>query len=58
MEMDFAEVLLEVMERGASDLHLTAGSPPMVRERGALNALEFVDFLAEHFRGMGPDRWP
>ena len=30
-EFDFADVLLEVMDRGASDLHLTAGSPPMVR---------------------------
>ena len=30
MEFDFAEVLLQVMERNASDLHLTAGSPPMI----------------------------
>ena len=34
MDFDFAEVLLEVMRRNASDLHMTAGSPPMVRERG------------------------
>ena len=40
MEFDFAEVLLEVMRRNASDLHMTAGSPPMVRERGQLSALE------------------
>ncbi|MGI8945818.1 MAG: type IV pilus twitching motility protein PilT [Thermoleophilaceae bacterium] len=39
MELDFAEVLLEVMRRNASDLHMTAGSPPMVRERGQLSAL-------------------
>ena len=37
MDFDFADVLIEVIERGASDLHLTAGSPPMVRERGQLN---------------------
>ena len=38
MDFDFADVLLEVMERDASDLHLTAGSPPMVRHRGRLHA--------------------
>jgi twitching motility protein PilT len=41
MNFDFADVLLEVMERNASDLHLTAGSPPMVRERGRLTALDY-----------------
>jgi twitching motility protein PilT len=40
MDFDFADVLMEVMQRGASDLHLTAGSPPMVRERGRLSALD------------------
>ena len=34
MDFDFAEVLLQVMERNASDLHLTAGSPPMIRHHG------------------------
>ena len=36
MEFDFADVLIHVMEVGASDLHLTAGSEPMIRQRGAL----------------------
>ncbi len=40
MDFDFSEVLLEVMRRNASDLHMTAGSPPMVRERGQLSPLE------------------
>ncbi len=40
MELDFAEVLLEVIDRRASDLHITAGAPPMVRVRGRLVALE------------------
>src|SRR5258707_1078890 len=40
MELDFASVLLEVVDRRASDLHLTAGAPPMVRVRGRLTALE------------------
>ncbi|HWH45646.1 MAG TPA: type IV pilus twitching motility protein PilT [Thermoleophilaceae bacterium] len=37
--MDFADILIQVMELNASDLHLTAGSPPMVRERGRLRPL-------------------
>ena len=41
MEFDFAEVLLTVMERQASDLHLTAGSPPMIRHHGKLHALDY-----------------
>jgi twitching motility protein PilT len=40
MELDFAEVLLEVVGRRASDLHLTAGAPPMVRVRGRLTPME------------------
>jgi len=40
MEIDFAAILLEVIERNASDLHLTAGARPTVRMRGALVALE------------------
>jgi twitching motility protein PilT len=41
MEFDFAEVLLQVMERDASDLHLTAGSPPMLRLHGKLQAMDY-----------------
>src|SRR5712672_1786627 len=40
MELDFAEVLLAVIDRRASDLHLTAGAPPMVRVRGRLTQME------------------
>src|SRR4051795_1651554 len=41
MNFDFAEILLEVIEAKASDLHLTAGAPPMVREKGKLRALDY-----------------
>ena len=41
MNFDFADILLEVIETGASDLHLTAGSPPMVRIRGKLGPLDY-----------------
>ena len=40
MELDFADVLLEVVDRRASDLHITAGAPPMVRVRGRLTPME------------------
>jgi twitching motility protein PilT len=40
MELDFADILLEVVSRRASDLHLTPGAPPMVRQRGRLTPLE------------------
>jgi twitching motility protein PilT len=41
MEFDFADVLLQVMDRNASDLHLTAGSQPMIRHHGKLHALDY-----------------
>ena len=40
MNFDFADLLLEVVARRASDLHITAGSPPMVRARGRLVPIE------------------
>jgi twitching motility protein PilT len=40
MSLDFADLLLEVIERNASDLHLTAGTHPTVRTRGRLQPLE------------------
>jgi twitching motility protein PilT len=45
MSLDFAELLLEVIERNASDLHLTAGAHPTVRVRGRLQALENYPIL-------------
>ncbi len=50
MELDFAEVLLEVLRRGASDLHLTVGSPPMVRERGRLHSLDLPELGPQETR--------
>ncbi len=40
MNFDFADVLLEVMRRNASDLHITSGVPPMIRVRGRLIPME------------------
>ncbi len=38
--IDLADLLLEVLARRASDLHLTAGAHPMIRVRGRLTPLE------------------
>ncbi|MDX6702934.1 MAG: twitching motility protein PilT, partial [Baekduia sp.] len=40
MRIDFAQLLLDVLERRASDLHITAGSKPKIRVRGRLTSLE------------------
>jgi twitching motility protein PilT len=50
MDFDFADVLMEVMDRGASDLHLTTGSPPMVRERGRLSPLDLPPLSSQQTR--------
>jgi twitching motility protein PilT len=40
VHFDLADLLLEVLDRRASDLHITAGAHPMIRVRGHLAALE------------------
>src|SRR6266566_2602744 len=40
MDIDFADLLMEVVSRRASDLHLAAGAHPTVRVRGRLTPLE------------------
>src|SRR5438445_4498084 len=40
MDIDFADLLMEVVSRRASDLHLSAGASPTVRVRGRLQPLE------------------
>ena len=39
--MEMSELLSIVVERGASDLHLTVGKPPVLRVDGALDVLDF-----------------
>jgi twitching motility protein PilT len=50
MNFDFTDVLLEVVESRASDLHITAASPPMVRERGQLRALDYPKMTPQDTR--------
>ena len=40
MDIDFADLVMEVVSRRASDLHLAAGAHPTVRVRGRLTPLE------------------
>src|SRR6201995_1144797 len=40
MDIDFADLLMEVVHRRASDLHLSSGAHPTVRVRGRLTPLE------------------
>ncbi len=39
-QLDFADLLIAVLERRASDLHVTAGQHPMIRVRGRLIPME------------------
>jgi twitching motility protein PilT len=40
MDFDFADLLMEVVHRRASDLHLTAGAAPSIRIRGRLTPMD------------------
>jgi twitching motility protein PilT len=40
VEIDFADLLMEVVGRNASDLHISAGAHPTIRVRGRLTPLE------------------
>src|SRR5919106_952811 len=45
-EVSIGELLEQVLERGASDLHITSGAPPVIRVNGALTRLEQFPELA------------
>src|SRR5262249_51435512 len=47
MDIDFADLLMEVVSRRASDLHLSAGAHPTVRVRGRLTPLEEYPRLSD-----------
>src|SRR5918996_4680694 len=40
MDFDFAEVLNKMVEANASDVHLTPGSPPVLRVRGSVKPMD------------------
>jgi twitching motility protein PilT len=46
MGIDFADLLMEVVQRRSSDLHLSAGARPTIRVRGRLGQLEHYPVLS------------
>ena len=39
-DFDFSEVLHQMVEAKASDVHITAGFPPAVRDKGHIKAMK------------------
>lgn len=50
--MDITQLLAFVMQNGASDLHLSAGSPPIVRVHGGLKRLKSEQLSSDEIRAM------
>ncbi|MBE0429466.1 MAG: type IV pilus twitching motility protein PilT [Thermoleophilia bacterium] len=50
--MDLVDILVEVLERNASDLHLTVGTPPTVRVSGKLIRLGYPDLTPNDTRDL------
>jgi twitching motility protein PilT len=50
--MDLVDILLEVLQLGASDLHLSAGDPPVVRVNGELEHLDSPPLSATDARQL------
>src|ERR1700690_884418 len=51
--MDMIDILKAAVQKGASDLHLVIGHPPMVRQDGELKAMsEFAVLSAEESRRL------
>ncbi len=46
MDFDFAEVLSRMVEARASDVHLTAGFPPAIRDKGRIEPMEGFPVLS------------
>ncbi|HUK76367.1 MAG TPA: ATPase, T2SS/T4P/T4SS family, partial [Thermoleophilia bacterium] len=50
--MDLVDILLEVLERDASDLHLSVGAPPIIRVNGVLERLDYPRLGANDTREL------
>jgi twitching motility protein PilT len=46
MDFDFSEVLRRMVEAKASDVHLTAGFPPAIRDKGKITAMDGFHVLS------------
>jgi twitching motility protein PilT len=53
MDFDFAQVLQKMVEARASDVHLTPGSPPVLRVRGQIKPMEgYPDLTPQQTRDV------
>ncbi|OQA19766.1 MAG: Twitching mobility protein [bacterium ADurb.Bin363] len=50
--MDIAELLILTLERGASDLHLTVGTPPVIRINGVLVRTDYSILTRESIHDL------
>lgn len=50
--MDLVDILVEVLERNASDLHLAVGSPPVIRVSGKLIRLDYPRLTSNDTRDL------
>jgi twitching motility protein PilT len=50
--VDFADLITTVVERGASDLHIVAGSPPVLRVNGELTRLDGPPLMPRETREL------
>lgn len=50
--MDITQLLAFVMQNSASDLHLSAASPPIVRVHGTMKRLKAEPLTSDNIRGM------
>ena len=50
--MHIDELLRKMIEMGASDLHLKAGQPPLIRLHGKLTPMDYPSFTEESLSGM------
>ena len=50
--MDLVDILLEVLERDASDVHLSVGSPPIIRVNGVLERLDYPRLTSNDTREL------
>ncbi|MDD5448283.1 MAG: type IV pili twitching motility protein PilT, partial [Actinomycetota bacterium] len=52
VKLDINELLEEVIKRGASDLHITVGVPPMLRINGVLQRMDLPKLTSNDTREM------
>lgn len=50
--MDLVDILVEVLERNASDLHLSVGAPPVIRVSGKLIRLDYPSLTSNDTRDL------